>query len=290
MLIRFPAWICLTCIAITSFVTIAVSQTDKAQAAEALTDLDRKLDCPGVRAAVADIAVQIKRNDAVLRKETATPPSSLAQMLQSAPPIAATLHGKTLRQRSTALTKLSTDKGCNRIDEMSKSRLGGAIKSNKPPVERCDVRGELSLQDCAEDVAKWRCRAESGKGRVYLVCLEQVAERVITASGYDVTVLASYEPGCADITLPATCSVFANNRSGPDAKWCKRVNEASIEVCEPPKGTPALAAVAADKTPNPSASPAASKTLASTLPNGTTCRPLPCQLGTSCNRLCAPPD
>jgi hypothetical protein len=288
MPIRLTAWICLICL----FVGGLGITSKSALAADVLTPQDHKLDCPGVRTALADTALQIKRAEAKVRKETAAPPMSLAQMLQTAPVTAANTAVKAWRGRSTALTALSREKGCNRLDEMAKSRLGGAIvKTVVPLAERCDVRGELGLQDCAEDVAQWRCRNQQTKGRDYLVCLDQVAERVITASGYDVTNLAGYDPGCVDITLPATCSVFAPNRSGPDTKWCKRTSDATIDVCEPPKvGTPAIADVSDDKKPKKAATTAADNPPASTLPPGTICRPIPCQLGTSCNRLCGPPD
>ena len=117
-----------------------------------------------------------------------------------------------------------------------------------------------------------------------------MAERLITATGYDVTTLAHYDPGCADVTTPATCSIFANNRSGPETKWCKRTSETAIDVCEPPKsGSPAMATVA-HNTPAKAAASPTDKSPAAALPPGTTCRPVPCQLGTSCNRLCSPPD
>jgi hypothetical protein len=275
-----------------SFGLIEFRLTKPAHAAEALTEQDRKLDCPGVRTAMADVTLQIKRAEAVVRKENIAPPTSLAQMVQSAPPTAAATLVKTLRGRSAALTALSGTKGCNRLDEMAKSRLGGAIvKPQKPLTERCDVRGELSLQDCAEDVAKWRCRGDASKGRAYLVCLDQVAERVITASGYDVTTLAGYEPGCGDLAAPATCSIFVANRTGPDTKWCKRTSETAIDVCAPPKpGTPAIASVADNRKATKAATPVADNAAASALPPGSTCHPIPCQLGTSCNRLCGPPD
>ncbi len=288
MLNRLPAWFCLIGLLIGGFGNLITP----ANAAELLTEQDRKLDCPGVRAAIADVTVQIKRAEAVVRKENAVPPTSLAQMFQSALPTAAVSLVKTLRGRSKDLATLSGTKGCNRLDEMARSRLGGAIvKPQKPLTERCDVRGELSLQDCAEDVAKWRCRTDASKGRAYLICLDQVAERVITASGYDVTRLAGYEPGCVDLAAPATCSIFVANRTGPDTKWCKRTSETSIDVCQPPKaGTPAIASVAADQQVKKTATPATNKPAAPALPPGSTCQPLACQLGTSCNRLCGPPD
>jgi hypothetical protein len=288
MLTRLPAWLCLICVTLGSFGSLF----DQAHAAESLTEQDRKLDCPGVRAAIADMAVQVKRAESVVRKENVAPPTSLAQMFQSATPTAAATLVKTLRVRSKDLTALSGTKGCNRLDEMAKSRLGGAIvKPLKPLTERCDVRGELSLQDCAEDVAKWRCRGDASKGRAYLVCLDQVAERVITASGFDVTALAGYDPGCVDLAAPATCSIFVANRTGPDTKWCKRTSETAIDVCAPPKaGTPAIASVADDKKPKKAATSIADKPAVTALPPGTTCHPVPCQLGTSCNRLCSPPD
>jgi hypothetical protein len=286
---RFPTWICLSAIAVAGLI-LSVGTTSRAAAAENLTDADRKLDCPGVRAAVADVTVQIKRTDALLRKETAAPPTSLAQMMTATPPTPTALLAKALKLRFKALDALAAAKGCNRLDNLAKSRLGGAVKPEKPAAERCDVRGELGLQDCAEDVAKWRCRAEAGKGRAYIVCLDQVAERLITASGYDVATLAHYDPGCIDATAPATCSIFADNRSGPETKWCKRTSEASIDVCEAPKsGTPAIVADAGSK-PAKAAAPVAHKPVAATLPPGTICRPVPCRLGTSCNRLCGPPD
>jgi hypothetical protein len=282
----------LICLLIGSFSATVATTSHRAVAAEPLTDQDRKLDCPGVRAAVTDVTVQIKRADAVIRKENTAAPTSLVQMLQSAPPTATAKLAKSLRERSKALATLSNTKGCDRLDTMAQSRLGGAItKPPKADVERCHVRGELSLQDCAEDVAKWRCRAEATKGRAYLVCLDQVAERVITASGYDVTTLAHYDPGCGDVASPATCSVFSNNRTGSETKWCKRTSDSTIEICEPPKpGTPTIAGVAAAKAPTKAAAPAADKPIAPTLPPGSVCRPIPCQLGTSCDRLCGPPD
>jgi heat shock protein HslJ len=287
MLIRLTASIFLFCAAF----GVLAGSSDQAHA-QALTAEDQKLDCPGVRAAIADVAVQIKRSEAQVRRETAAPPTTLAQMFESKPPTASATQIKTLRVRSDALTTLSGTKGCNRLDVMAKSRLGGAIvKPEKPVAERCDVRGELSLQDCAEDVAKWRCRGDASKGRAYLVCLEQTAERVITASGYDVTTLAHYEPGCGDVAAPATCSVFATNRSGPETKWCKRTSETTINVCDPPKaGTPAIATVADAKKAKTAAAPVAEKPAASVLPPGSICHPVPCKLGTSCNRLCGPPD
>jgi hypothetical protein len=274
-----PAW--LTCLLIGSLAASIGLMSQPAVAAEPVTDQDRKLDCPGLRAAIADVTVQIKRAEAVIRKETANPPTSLVQMLQPAPPTATAKLAKTL------------------LDTMAQSRLGGAVaKPPKSSVERCHVRGELSLQDCAEDVAKWRCRQDATKGRAYLVCIDQVAERVITASGYDVTTLAHYDPGCGDVAAPATCSVFVTNRTGSETKWCKRTSETTIEICEPPKpGTPSIATAAVAKPetklgkPGKHApTPVADKPAATALPPGSVCRPVPCQLGTSCDRLCGPPD
>jgi hypothetical protein len=297
MLFRFQAWICRLCIGL---IGLALTWSSPGLAATptatpapvVLTDQDHKLDCPAMRATQADVAVQIKRAEAAVRKETAVPPTSLVQMFQSAPPTAAALQLKALRVRAAALSTLGGSKGCNKLDLMAQSRLGGAIvKPVKPLAERCDVRGELSLQDCAEDVAKWRCRAEASKGRPYLVCLEQVAERLITASGYDVTRLAHYDPGCGDVAAPATCSIFVTNRSGPETKWCKRTSETTIDVCDPPKSaTPVIAAVAERKSGKVAATPATDKPAVSALPPGSICRPVACQLGTSCDRLCGPPD
>jgi hypothetical protein len=287
MLTRLTAWICLLCAICGGF----AGSSAHAQV-QTLTAEDQKLDCPGVRAALADLAVQSKRSEAQVRKETGAAPATIAQLFQPPPPTAAAIQVKKLRLRSDALTTLSSSKGCNRLDATAKSRLGGAIaKPDKTLAERCDVRGELSLQDCAEDVAKWRCRADAGKGRAYLVCLDQTAERVITASGYDVTTLAHYDPGCGDVAVPSTCSVFTANRSGPETKWCKRTSETVIEVCDSPKaGTPAIAAVADARKTKPAAAPVADKPAARVLPPGTSCHPVACKLGTSCNRLCSPPD
>ena len=292
MSIRRTAWICLLCIAL-SAVTVSSGQAR----AQALAAEDQKLDCPGVRAALADMAVQIKRSEAQVRKETATAPATIAQIFQSTPATATAIQAKKLRARSEALTALSGAKGCSRLDVMAQSRLGGAVvKPEQPLAERCSVRGELGLQDCAEDVAKWRCRADAAKGRAYLVCLDQTAERVISASGYDVTTLAHYDPGCGDVTAPATCSVFTTNRAGPETKWCKRTSETTIEVCDPPKaGTPAIAAVPDGKKAKKAAAPVTAsatpeKPEPAKLPPGTICHPVACKLGTSCNRLCGPPD
>ena len=149
MLIRLTAPIFLFCV----IFGVLAGSSDQVHA-QALTAEDQKLDCPGVRAAVADVAVLIKRSEAQVGKETAAPPATLAEMFRSAAPSANATQLKNLRVRSAALATLSGTKGCNRLDAMAKSRLGGAIvKPDKPIAERCDVRGELSLQDCAEDVA-----------------------------------------------------------------------------------------------------------------------------------------
>jgi hypothetical protein len=297
MLFHIHAWFFLTCAGISALAGLSHSGFAAAPASASpavLTDQDHQLDCPGLRAIQADVAVQIKRAEAQVRKETAAPPTSLVQMFQSAPPTAAALQVKVLTVRAAALFTLGSSKGCNKLDVMAQSRLGGAIVTPaKPVAERCTVRGELSLQDCAEDVAKWRCRADAAKGRAYLVCLEQVAERVLTASGYDVTTLANYDPGCGDVTAAATCSVFVTNRSGPDTKWCKRTSETTISVCEPPKaGMPVIAAARNDKDGKAATpvAPAADKPLPAALPAGSICRPVACQLGTGCDRLCGPPD
>jgi hypothetical protein len=153
----------------------------------------------------------------------------------------------------------------------------------KPTSDRCAVRGQLALQDCVEDIAQWRCRADQTKGAAYIVCLDRVAEQVIRASGFDSTALANFDPGCGDVAVPATCSVFSDDRTGTETKWCKRLDEATIGVCDQPRGPIAAAAPPGknDKVPSATA-------VSTALPAGTICNPVPCKLGT-CNRLCGPP-
>jgi hypothetical protein len=256
-----------------------------------LTAQDRALDCAGIRGAIADVTLQLKKAGAQLRKDAAAPPASLAKMFETQPDTQTEKLATALRNRSKNLGSLSSAKGCDRLDaafksQLGGSRLGGAIKP-KPPeaADRCQVRGELGLKDCVEDIAKWRCRDE-GKSAAYIVCLDKIADKLITASGFDSTAMVHYDPGCG-ATIPATCSVFADNRNGPDVRWCKRLNEATIEVCDPPKAGAAVAAPVAVK--NSVVRPAPAAASATERPAGATCRPLACALGT-CERLCAAPD
>jgi hypothetical protein len=253
-----------------------------------LTEQDRALDCPGLRTVVADTAFQLKKAEAAVRKANAAPASSVQQLFQrqTAAPTPADIQVKALQTRAEALAALSGSKGCDKLDGMTKSRLGAPLIKpvDKPAADRCNVRGELALQDCVEDIAQWRCRADQDKGATYVVCLDRVAEQVIRASGFDSTTLAHFDPGCVDPANPATCSVFADDRTGPETKWCKRLDEANLEVCEPPKGPQTVAA--ADKT-GISTPPVTAAAVP--LPVGTACKPEPCKLGT-CNRLCGPPQ
>jgi hypothetical protein len=274
----------------------AGAQSAKAQsaspvAAAAVTDADRKLDCAGLRSAVAELAFQIRQSELQAANERSAPAASLAAMFAriDAPPGKAAQESATAnRRRSNALVALAAGKGCGHLDGAEHLRAatmpGGQSISGlgKPAAaslgDRCPTHNESALEDCVEDIAMWRCRSQSAKGRDYVLCLDAVALKVVAASGFERAGLRHYQPGCADAAAPGTCTVFSNSRGGPVTQWCKRTSETAIEVCDPPKAVPAAAAPAAPTTP----------AAAPVKPVGVNCRPVACKLG-HCNRLCGPP-
>ena len=281
----------------------------RSNASATLSDFDRKLDCQGLASAVAELVDQMKRLQAAARKESAAPAANLARLSarsSNAPGagIEALEDHRLARARADALAALAAAKGCVGVDVASSMRLAAT-----PPLtsqDRCRVRSNFELEDCVEDIAQWRCRALAGKGRSYLECLEKVGLSVISASGFERPRLAHFGPGCNDKSYkPDTCSVFSNDRNGAGTQWCKRLDEAAIEVCDIAAGKPKAESSAPkteqlqDRTSRKGAgSPlgnifaqptrAPVKDGATKDSRKTNCHKVQCGLGT-CRRLCAPP-
>ena len=246
-------------------------------ATAALTDYDRKLDCKTLNIAVLDLVDQMKRRQVQAQKESRAPAPTLARLYARASgPTGAGIEAlegyAPVRVRAEALAALGASKGCDRIDVAA--RMGTAAVPTRALSDRCRVRSDFELEDCVEDIAQWRCRLLAGKGRGYLECLTKVGAQVITASGFEPTRLAHYDPDCTDKTYaPASCSVFSNDRNGAGTTWCKRVDEAVIEACD----------VADAKSVAKSGGKSGSK-----VGDRLNCQKVQCSLGT-CKRLCAPP-
>ena len=262
-----------------------------------LSEQERKLDCANLKAVVVDYVDQIKKAQALARKEQNAPAPDLVSMFQRATgPAGSGLKALDdvpgLRAHANALIAHYAAKGCGQIDlaALSKPALAPVVAN-----DRCQSRTELELEDCVEDIAQWRCRTVAGKGRAYLECLEQVAERAIKASGFQKTRLLHYEPECSDRFYGvASCAVFTSNRVRSGTQRCHRVDDATIEVCtvsDKPVSAAAPSRTAgsllqksarkgADASPGPVSQAAA--------PAPSSCHKVACAPG-ACRRLCDPP-
>ena len=138
-------------------------------------------------------------------------------------------------------------------------------------------------------------------GRNYLECLDQVAARVIAASGFQKSRLARYDRDCTIKTYdPSSCSVFSNDRNGAGTEWCQRVDEANIKVCAQASGrsatTPGPTKNGTQRKSSDRGSQSQSKGVKSDPSKvgpskggiRTNCHNVQCALG-ACNQLCSPP-